>query len=72
MQYMVEFLVENFKSLQHLSHLVPTQGSQKSSVVPMKILFCDKKYTAETIKIIISKLLDDANLLEDSPQARQE
>ena len=67
MQYMMEFLVENY--------LVPTRGSphpiQKSSVVPMKILFRDEKYTAETIEII-SKLLDDANLSGDSPQARQE
>lgn len=72
-QYMMEFLVENFKSLQHLSHLVPARCSphpiQKSSVIPMKILFRDEKYTAETIEII-SQLLHDANLLGDTSQAR--
>ena len=72
-QYMVEFLVENFKSLQHLSHLVPAQYSphpvQKSSVIPMKILFRNEKYTAETIEIIL-QLLDDTNLSGDTPQAR--
>ena len=64
--------MENFKSLQHLSHLVPARNSphpvQKSSVVPMKILFCDEKYTAEIVEIV-SQLLDDVKLSGDNPQA---
>ena len=59
-----------FKSLQHLSHLVPARNSphpvQKSSIVPMKILFRDEKYTAETVEIV-SHLLDDAKLSGDNP-----
>ena len=55
-QYMMEFLVEHFRSLRHLSHLVPPRQSphpvRKSTVVPMKILFRDEKYTAETIEIL--------------------
>ena len=72
-QYMMEFLVEHFRSLRHLSHLVPPRQSphpvRKSTVVPMKILFHDERYTAETIEIL-SQLPQDANLTGESPQVK--
>ena len=72
--FMMEFLVENFSSLGHISQLIPSQQSsqpiQKSSVVPMKILFCDEKYTAETIEIL-TQLVHDTNLTGESPQVRK-
>ena len=73
-QYMMEFLVESFSLLRHLSSLVPSRQSphpiQKSTVVPMSVLFRDEKYTAETIEIL-SQLAHDANLTGDSPQVRK-
>ena len=70
-QFMIEFLVESFSSLRHLSHLIPSRQSphpiHTSSVVPMSVLFRDEKYTAETIEIL-SQLAHDANLTGDSPQ----
>ena len=70
-QCMMEFLVKNFTSLKSLSHLVPPRQSphpiQKSTVVPMKVLFRDEKHTAETIEIL-AQLAHDASLMGQSPQ----
>ena len=75
-QFMMEFLVENFTSLKHLSHLVPPRQSphpiQKSTVYQsMKVLFRDEKYTAETIEIL-AQLTHDARLTGESPQVSKQ
>jgi hypothetical protein len=62
------FLVETFPCLQHLAKLIPSPDQLhpvvQSEVVPMKILFRDEKYKAETIEIL-SQLLKDAGLSGD-------
>lgn len=68
-EYMMRFLVNEFKDLAGLkkyapSH-VPLHPATKSEVVPMTVLFKDEKYTAETIDIL-SKLIEDAALSGDS------
>ena len=69
-QYIMEFLVDNFDALNDLKKRVPTRHSphpvQKATVAPMKILFKDEKYKAETIDIL-SQLIKDA-LLTGQPQ----
>lgn len=63
--YIMQFLVTQFESLKHLQSLVPPQSSPhpvaRSTVIPMKILFKDEKYKAETIDIL-KQLLIDAEL----------
>ena len=53
---MASFLVEQFNSLKALQKLLPrstTPGTtQKSIIVPMKMLERDEKYTSETIQIL--------------------
>ena len=52
--YMMEFLATEFKSLADLKHLIPSQQSlhpvQKSVVVPMKVLYRDKKYNLRRLR----------------------
>lgn len=62
--------MDNFDALNDLKKHVPTRHSphpvQKATVVPMKILFKDEKYKAETIDIL-TQLIKDA-LLTGQPQ----
>jgi len=55
-KYVASFLVEQFNSLKALQKLLPrptTPGTtQKSIIVPMKMLERDEKYTSETIQIL--------------------
>lgn len=64
-QYTMEFLVQEFASLQDLKHHVPARKGlhpvQTPKVAPMAILFKDEKYKADTIEII-HQLMDDAKL----------
>lgn len=64
-EYMMKFLVIEFKDLSGLKKYVPPQVSlhpvEKSEVVPMKVLFKDEKHTSETIDIL-SQLMKDAAL----------
>ena len=64
-QYIMCFLVQTFNGLHDLAQFVPEQQSLhptvKSEVVPMKVLFKDEKYTAETIDIL-TQLVEDGNL----------
>lgn len=64
-QYVMEFLVSEFKSLKALQSHVPVRHSphpvQKTTVVPMQILFKDEKYKSDTIDIL-SQLMKDASL----------
>ena len=68
--YLMEFLVEHFTDLAHLSEYVPPveplHPPQKSEVVPMKVLFKDEKLKSDTIDIL-SQLIADANL-DGAPQ----
>lgn len=61
----MEFLVQEFASLQELKHHVPARKGlhpvQTPKVAPMAILFKDEKYKADTIEII-HQLMDDAKL----------
>lgn len=63
--FLMEFLAHEFTDLADLKPFVPEHQSPhpvcKSEVVPMKVLFKDEKYTAETIDIL-SQLMIDANL----------
>lgn len=63
--FLMEFLAHEFIDLADLKPFVPEHQSPhpvcKSEVVPMKVLFKDEKYTAETIDIL-SQLMIDANL----------
>lgn len=69
MNFMMEFLVKELKSLSDLRQFLPSQPHppvHKSVVMPMKLLFRDEKYTDENIQIML-QLLKDANL-DGSPQ----
>ena len=56
-QYVMHFLVSEFGCLDHLKPLVLDEDSphvvEKSNVVPMKILFKDDKYKAQTTDILL-------------------
>lgn len=69
-QYLMEFLVENFTDLAHLQKFVPPvepiHPPEKTEVVPMIILFKDEKLKSDTIDIL-SQLITDANL-DGTPQ----
>lgn len=64
-QYCMEFLVENFDSLNDLRCVLPERECPhvvgKPTVAPMKILFRDEKYKTETIEII-RQLMEDGDL----------
>ena len=61
-QYMMQFLVTEFKSLADLKKFVPSQQTphptKKSVVVPMKTIFKDEKYKSETIDILTQLMTD--------------
>ena len=61
-QYLMEFLVVEFKCLHHLKSLVPGRQSphpvSSPTVAPMPILFRDEKYTAETVEILRDLMVD--------------
>ena len=65
MRYVMQFLVTEFSCLNHLKLFLPDKESphcvNKSNVVPMKMLFKDEKYKAETVDIL-SRLVVDAQL----------
>ena len=53
--HVMRVLVEEFPALSYLDALLPTEESpdiSRSNVVPMKILFKDEKYIAETTEIL--------------------
>ena len=64
-QYVMHFLVREFSCLGHLKSLLPDEDSphfvSKSTVVPMKVLFKDEKYKAQTTDIL-ARLVVDAQL----------
>lgn len=64
-QYVMEVLVTEFSSLHDLQPYLPPREClhpvKKSAIVPMKILFKDEKYKAQTIEIL-SDLMRDADL----------
>ena len=64
-QFMMQFLVTEFSDLQNLSQFSPSLSGphtvEKSVVVPMKMLFCDEKYTDENI-LILHQFIEDAAL----------
>ena len=66
--YVMSFLVNHFKSLQHLKNHAPVlqmpHPVSKSHVVPMKVLHKDEKYTKDTIDIL-ECLKTDANMRGD-------
>ena len=68
-RYVKEFLVTHFKDLASMAKLVPKKECphpvQKSTVVPMKILMKDEKYTDDTIDIL-RQLVTDATLSGDA------
>ncbi len=69
-RYMVRFLVKEFSSLADLRGFIPEEThhpKHPSEVVPMKVLFKDEKYTAETIDIL-AQLAVDADLTDGAPQ----
>ena len=59
-QYLMEFLVNNFADLTNLCKFLPQvepiHPTEKSEVVPMKVLFKDEKLKSDTIDIL-SKLM---------------
>ena len=61
-RYVMQFLVTVFSCLNHLKSFLPDKESphcvNKSNVVPMKMLFKDKKYKAETVEILSSLVVD--------------
>ena len=62
--FIMQFLVAEFKSLHHLEPLIPPKEGhsvRKSNVVPMKLLFLDEKYKAETTEILTT-IASDAGL----------
>lgn len=63
--YLMQFLTQEFKSLRDLAPLVTKRKSphpvQKTQVAPMKIVFNDEKYKADTIEIL-ARLREDARL----------
>ena len=68
--FTMEILVSHFPSLGHLKNVLPshtsphTRHSQKSEVVPLKILPRDEKYITENIEIL-TDLLTTADLSGD-------
>ena len=64
-QYVMQFLVTEFSCLNHLESFLQNKESphcvNKSNVVPIKMLFKDEKYQAETVDIL-SRLVVDAQL----------
>ena len=68
--FTMEILVSHFPSLSHLKNVLPARTSphvrhsQKSEVVPLKILPRDEKYIAENIEIL-TDLLTTADLCGD-------
>ena len=69
--FIKKFLVAEFSDLKHFqAELVQDEGhpTEKSVVVPMKILFKDEKYKAQTIDIL-SQLIADAQL-PGNPEVR--
>ena len=68
MQYIMEFLVNEFSSLAHLKRHVPSQQPlhpvQKTRVVPMSILFRDEVKKSKTVDIL-SQYIADAQLSGD-------
>lgn len=70
-EYLMRLLVEEFSSLADLRGFAPTQTSlhptESSQVIPMKVLYKDEKYIAETIDIL-NQLMIDAEL-DGKPQA---
>jgi len=73
-RYVMEFLVTHFQDLAGLTKLAPNEECphpiQRSSVVPMKVLMKDEKYTNDTIDILW-QLAVDANLSGDSQVNRK-
>ena len=67
-KYIMKFLVAEFSDLKDLEVFVQDDVAvgevSKSEVVPMKVLFKDEKYIADTIDIL-AKLMDDAKLTGD-------
>ena len=65
MQYIMEFLVEEFSSLSDLKCYVPERKGPHPvttpTIAPMSILFKDEKYKAATIEIM-QQLIKDAKL----------
>ena len=62
--FIMQFLVTEFKSLNHLQPLLPSKEGpnvSRSNVVPMKLLFLDEKYKAETTEIL-ARIASDAQL----------
>ena len=60
--FIMQFLVTEFRSLNHLKSLLPHKEDQdtcRSNVVPMKLLFLDEKYKAETTEIL-TQIASDA------------
>ena len=72
-RYMMRFFVTEFSSLVDLKQFVPPETTlhptSPASVVPMRVLFKDEKYTAETIDIL-SQLMCDAQMKTNEPQVR--
>ena len=71
-KYLKQFLVNEFESLAHLKQFIPEEAhhnTEPDTVVPMKVLFKDEKYTAETIDIL-SQIAEDAKLVDCSPQVK--
>ena len=68
-QYIMEFLVDEFDCLrvlkQHVPCHRPLHPTKTPVVAPMPILFRDEKYTAETVEII-RELMVDAKLSGNS------
>ena len=67
-EYVMKFLVDNFKSLHHLKNEAPALRAPhpvtKSQVAPMKVLNKDEKYMKDTVDIL-ECLKDDGNLCGD-------
>ena len=62
--FIMQFLVTEFKSLNHLQPLLPSKEGpnvSRSNVVPIKLLFLDEKYKAETTEIL-ARIASDAQL----------
>ena len=58
----MHFLVREFSCLGHLKSLLPDEDSphiaSESTVVPMKVLFKDEKYKAQTTDILARLVVD--------------
>ena len=69
--HVMRVLIEEFPALSYLDALLPTEESpdiSRSNDVPMKILFKDEKYIAETTEIL-TRLATDAEL-SGKPEVR--